>query len=62
MMKYKHLLIGISIFMTFTITKAQSSLTEAEDFTVKSTIGQTYSLFSILDEGKIVVLPFFTTT
>jgi len=61
-MKYKHLLFTMSLFMLFTTVKAQSSLTIAEDFMVKSTVGQTYSLFPILDEGKIVVLTFFTTT
>jgi hypothetical protein len=47
--------------MVFSI-KAQTSLTVAEDFSMKSTIGQTYNLFPYLDEGKIVVLTFFTTT
>jgi hypothetical protein len=47
--------------MVFSI-KAQTSLTVAEDFSMKSTIGQPYNLFPYLDEGKIVVLTFFTTT
>ena len=47
---------------SFFTAQAQSPLTEAEDFMVKDIHGNSYSLFSILDEGKIVVLPFFTTT
>jgi len=61
-MKNNLFLISISLFLMVFSIKAQTSLTVAEDFSMKSTIGQTYNLFPYLDEGKIVVLTFFTTT
>ena len=61
-MKNNLFLISISLFlMVFSVT-AQTNVKEAEDISMKSTIGQTYNLFPYLDEGKIVVLTFFTTT
>ena len=56
------LLLSLLFIIGIFNTKAQSGLTEATDFSVKDIYGNNYSLFSILDEGKIVVLPFFTTT
>lgn len=44
------------------LAHAQSGLDEAEDFLVKDVYGNNHTLFSYLEEGKIVVLPFFTTT
>lgn len=46
----------------FTQLKAQSGLTVAEDFSAKDVTGYMHTLSTYLDEGKIVVLPFFTTT
>lgn len=46
----------------FTQLKAQSGLNVAEDFSAKDVTGYMHTLSSYLDQGKIVVLPFFTTT
>ena len=43
-------------------THAQTSLTTAVDFTVTDVHGETYNLFSILDDGKYVIVDFFFTT
>lgn len=50
------------IFCFSFVAKAQSGLDQAEDFLVKDVYGSNHTLFSYLEEGKIVVLPFFTTT
>lgn len=39
---------------------AQTSLTVAEDFSVKDINGQTHHLFEYLDQDKLVVIDFFT--
>ena len=41
---------------------AQTLLDTALNFTVKDTYGNTLVLYDILDEGKIVVIDFFSTT
>jgi thiol-disulfide isomerase/thioredoxin len=41
---------------------AQTSLTTAVDFTVTDVHGETHNLFSILNEGKHVIVDFFFTT
>jgi len=41
---------------------AQTNLTTAVDFTVTDVHGNTHNLFSILDDGKHVILDFFFTT
>jgi thiol-disulfide isomerase/thioredoxin len=46
--------VGISV-------QAQTNLTEAVNFTVTDTQGNTIELFELLDEGNIVMLDFFTT-
>jgi len=61
-MNYKLLLLACIIIFIGASTHAQSNLTIAEDFMVKSTTGDSYYLFPILDDGKIAVLTFFTTT
>ena len=43
-------------------THAQTSLTTAVDFTVIDVHGNTHNLFSILDDGKHVIIDFFFTT
>ena len=43
-------------------THAQTNLTTAVDFTVTDVHGETHNLFSILDDGKHVILDFFFTT
>ena len=42
--------------------KAQTGLTVAQDFTAKDVYGTSHNLFSYLDDGKIVLISFFTTT
>ena len=41
---------------------AQTSLTTAVDFTVTDVHGETHNLFSLLNEGKHVIVDFFFTT
>lgn len=57
----KSLLISFFLLLVF-ITNAQSGLMEAEDFFVKDVEAQSHQLYNYLDAGKIVVVPFFTTT
>ena len=55
---------GLSLIFFITISlmvSAQSGLTVAEDFFGKDVQAQSHELFDYLDDGKIVVLPFFTT-
>ena len=53
-----------TLLLSFTIISlnAQTSLTTAVDFTVTDVHGETHNLFSILDEGKHVIVDFFYTT
>ena len=53
-----------TLLLSFTIVSlnAQTSLTTAVDFTVTDVHGKTHNLFSILDEGKHVIVDFFYTT
>ncbi len=60
MIKYKFLFLGL-FFVTLGL-QAQSSLTVAEDFLAKDTDGETHYLFDLLNDDKIIVLSFFTTT
>lgn len=41
---------------------AQTMLDTAINFSVKDTYGEIYELYPILDEGKMVVIDFFSTT
>ena len=41
---------------------AQTMLDTALNFSVKDTYGEIYELYPILDEGKMVVIDFFSTT
>lgn len=50
------------LLLTTTLSFSQTTLTTAVDFTVTTTNGQTFNLFSKLDEGKYVLLDFFFTT
>lgn len=58
----KLIFILLSLLTISQFNLAQSSLDEAEDFQVKDVNGITHNLFPYLEEGKIVVVPFFTTT
>ncbi|MCF8369561.1 MAG: peroxiredoxin family protein [Bacteroidales bacterium] len=40
---------------------AQTTLDTAQNFTVKDTYGNNIELFDILNQGKIVVIDFFST-
>ncbi len=50
--------------MTVVLTglNAQTTLEVAEDFSGKTTEGETIELFKLLDEGKLVVIDFFSTS
>lgn len=52
------LLFFVSLFMGGI---AQTTLDTAVNFSVKDTYGNTLDLFEILDDGKIVVIDFFST-
>jgi len=62
MIKHKFILTSFLLLFLAVGLQAQTSLSVAENFMVKDTDGQTHHLFDILDEGKIAVLTFFTTT
>lgn len=51
----------LSSFFVLSIS-AQTLLDTAINFTVKDTYGNNLDLFEILDEGKMVVIDFFSTT
>ncbi|NQT76820.1 MAG: T9SS type A sorting domain-containing protein [Bacteroidetes bacterium] len=51
-----------AFFFVFNITFAQTQLDTAVNFSVKDIYGNTLQLFPLLDDGKIVVIDFFTTT
>lgn len=51
----------VGLLITFAVN-AQTLLDTAVNFTVKDTYGNTLKLYDILDEGKIVVIDFFSTT
>jgi len=53
------ILIGVTIFF---LAKAQTPLTEAVEFHVKTLDGDPVYLFSLLDAGKIVVIDYFSTS
>jgi thiol-disulfide isomerase/thioredoxin len=57
----KKLILILSLFISL-FSFAQSGLTEAEDFLVKDVTGVTHTLYSYLEQDKIVVASFFTTT
>jgi cytochrome oxidase Cu insertion factor (SCO1/SenC/PrrC family) len=58
----KKLLVAIAGFFLVLALNAQTLLDTALNFTVKDTYGNTLNLYEILDEGKIVVIDFFSTT
>lgn len=59
----KHLLTLFGIFLFFTTQiSAQTPLTEAVDISVKTLDSEIIDLFPLLDEGKIVVIDFFSTS
>lgn len=52
----------IAFLLSFSVSKAQTTLTTAVDFTVTDLNGNSHNLFSILAAGKYVCLDFFFTT
>lgn len=52
----------IAFLMSFSVSKAQTTLTTAVDFTVTDIHGNTHNLFNILNAGKYVCIDFFFTT
>lgn len=52
----------IAFLMSFSVSKAQTTLTTAVDFTVTDIHGTTHNLFNILNSGKYVCIDFFFTT
>lgn len=52
----------IAFLLSFSVSKAQTTLTTAVDFTVTDLDGNSHNLFSILAAGKYVCLDFFFTT
>ena len=59
----KKFLLIISALLLYAGLKAQTPLTEAVDFHIKTTEGITIDLFPLLDdENKIVVIDFFSTS
>lgn len=58
----KKLTLAIGLFFAITFSYAQTSLTEAVDFTVTDVYGEEINLFSILDGGQYVCIDFFFTT
>lgn len=59
-MKIIYTILSVMIF-SLSIT-AQTSLTEAVDFTAKTTEGETIHLFEYLEQDKLVVIDFFSTS
>ena len=61
-MNFRNIFILVSfVFFGFTAS-SQTTLDVAEDFTVKDTEGQLQNLFTFLDNDKIVVISFSTTS
>lgn len=59
----KKLLFGLLVLIGIsTLTKAQTPLTVAVDFTVTTVEGEELNLFDILDGGQHVIIDFFFTT
>lgn len=50
------------VALTMNISFAQTTLTEAVDFTVTDTEGHTWNLFEVLDGGQYVVIDFWYST
>lgn len=57
----KRTLVIFMLAITFSLS-AQTQLTEAVDFSAKDIHGETLHLFEFLEDGKLVVIDFFSTT
>jgi len=58
----KKLYTTLILCLSLVSVNAQTSLTTAVDFTVTDVHGETHNLFSLLNEGKYVIVDFFFTT
>ena len=58
----RHLFISLALVAATSLLRAQTSLDTAVNFTVKDVNGITYHLNEFLEQGKIVVVDFFTIT
>ena len=58
----KVLLSTLIILIIFQFSRAQVPIDTAIDFSVKDIYGNTIELFPLLDEGKLVVINFFSTS
>ncbi|MEI8046810.1 MAG: TlpA disulfide reductase family protein [Bacteroidota bacterium] len=58
----RHLFISLAFVVASSLLQAQTSLDTAVNFTVKDVNGITYHLNELLEQGKIVVVDFFTIT
>lgn len=58
----KKLILLSAMFMLFLATSAQTLLDTAVNFSVKDVHGNTIELFSYLDDDKIVVIDFFSSS
>jgi len=58
----KKFLLTVVVSLFVFVINAQTLLDTALNFIVKDTYGNTIELFDILDEGKMVVIDFFSTT
>jgi thiol-disulfide isomerase/thioredoxin len=58
----KVLLSTLVILFTIQFTQAQVPIDTAVDFSVKDIYGNTIELFPLLDDGKLVVINFFSTS
>lgn len=61
-MNFRSIFIYVSFVLLGFSAFSQTSLEVAEDFTVKDTEGQLQNLFTFLDNDKIVVISFSTTS
>ena len=58
----KRILLTLALGLGLLTANAQTSLTTAVDFTVTDVHGEVHNLFSILNDGKHVIVDFFFTT
>ncbi len=57
----KNILLAGLFVLIFASASGQTTLDTALNFSVKDTYGNTLELFNILNDGKIVVIDFFST-
>lgn len=58
----KKIILIVSLFILVVWVQSQTLLDTALNFTAKDVYGNTYVLFDILQENKIVVIDFFSTS